>query len=147
MLVRHRIVFIRSHVLLVAMGVSFVLSMAATFAAASKITLDVPTEQQYRPIQSISYHLGSKRAVEYFTRENGECQVTMIVAEAVEPEVTTTSSAARLRLALRPGQAAGFDSEEGDSIDMTCGEAAETFTVHRSTWTKSDLSQNSQAAH
>ena len=145
MLVRTRLAFVQSHLLLVALGASVVLSMAATFAAASKLSPDGPADRQYRPVQSISYHLGSKHAIGTFTRENGTCQVTMMVAEAVDPEVATPTSAARLRLSLQPGQAAGLDSEEGDSIDMTCGEAAETLIVRRGSWTDSDLAKNGQA--
>ena len=146
MLVRSRFDFMQSHYLIVAMCASIVLSMAATFAAASKMEPDSPTDRHYRPIQGISYELGSKRAIGYFTRESGECQVTMMIAEAVDPDVATPSSAARLRLALRPGQAAGLDSDEGTSIDLTCGEAAETLTVRRSTWTENDPTLGSRAA-
>ena len=146
MLVRTRFAFMQSHLLLLALAASVVLSMAATFAAASKISPEGPADQQYRPVQSISYPLGSKQAIGYFTRESGSCQVTMVVAEIVDPEVATPTSAARLRLSLRPGQAAGLDSEEGDAIDMTCGEAAETLIVSRGIRTDSDLAKTSQAA-
>jgi hypothetical protein len=52
-----------------------------------------------------------------------------MIAENVDPEAGPMPSAARLRLVLRPGQAAGLDSEEGRSIALTCGDAAATLSV------------------
>jgi len=102
-------------------------AVAATVAAnASKDTLG---EKTYAPMQSISYVVGSKSAIGYFVQEQDTCRVVMMVAENVDPAVATPPSAARLRLALQPGQAVGLDSDEGRSIDMTCGSGAATLTV------------------
>ena len=145
MLVRTRFSFMQSHLLLVALGASIALSMAATFAAASKFSPDGSEDRQFRPAESISFHLGSKRAMGTFSRENGTCQVTITIGDTAGRDTAQSKSAARLRLSLRPGQAAGFDSEDGDSIDMTCGEAAETLSVHRGTRIDRAVAQNSQA--
>jgi hypothetical protein len=53
----------------------------------------------------------------------------MMIGEKADAETASTLSAARLRLALLPGQRAGVDSEEGRSIDLTCGEAADSLIV------------------
>ena len=52
----------------------------------------------FEPIQSISYLLGSKRAIGYFEDSEGQCRVTLMIAEAVDPDVAMPTSAARLRL-------------------------------------------------
>jgi hypothetical protein len=49
----------------------------------------------FRPIEGISYQLGSKRAVGYFEARNGECLVTFMIAEKVDPDQARPSSAAR----------------------------------------------------
>lgn len=83
----------------------------------------------YRPIESISYVIGSKRAIGYFTRGRETCELTLMIAEAVDPVASDPLSAARVRVALSPGEGAAVDSEEGQSIDLTCGPDAETLLV------------------
>jgi hypothetical protein len=116
-------------------------TLAVAMSAAAGLTLasadslrtapSTTDEAVYSPIQNISYRLGSKAAIGYFAQQAGECHVALMVAEAIDPDVATPPSAARLRLALRPGQVAGFDSEEGPFIDMTCGPDAGSLIVRR----------------
>ncbi|HZF36582.1 MAG TPA: hypothetical protein VE914_22520 [Candidatus Angelobacter sp.] len=113
-------------------GIAFsgllIASLAAVATVASSATA-LPGETTYVPMQAISHDLGSKAAIGYFVREAGACQVVMMIGEKADAETASMSSAARLRLALLPGQRAGVDSEEGRSIDLTCGEAADTLIV------------------
>jgi hypothetical protein len=114
-------------------GVAFsgllIASVAAIATVASSASTALPGETTYVPMQAISHDLGSKAAIGYFIREAGTCQVVMMIGEKADAESASMSSAARLRLALLPGQRAGVDSEEGRSIDLTCGDAANTLTV------------------
>ena len=90
-----------------------------------------PQEQHsavYRPIQIISYTFGSKAMSGYFVQEDSVCRVTLMVAERIDPNLPQLT-AARVRLALEPGQVAGIDSEEGRSLNLTCGEGAATVVV------------------
>jgi hypothetical protein len=82
----------------------------------------------FRSAQAISYQLGSKRAIGYFVRVDGKCQVTLMIAEAVDPDVAQPTSAAKLSLAMMPGQKAGLASEEGE-LELTCGSGAESVLV------------------
>jgi hypothetical protein len=82
----------------------------------------------FRSAQAISYQLGSKRAIGYFVRVEGACQVTLMIAEAIDPDVAQPTSAAKLSLAMMPGQKAGLASEEGE-LELTCGSGAETVLV------------------
>jgi hypothetical protein len=85
----------------------------------------------YKPAQAMNYVLGSKRAVGYFMGQAGECRLTLMIAEATDPDVATPPSAARLRLAMLPGQSANFGSAEGGEVTLTCGARAETLEVRR----------------
>ena len=114
-------------------GAGLALSLAAGTVYGGKAA-DPGAEQVYKPIQAMSYVLGSKRAIGHFSQGDEACEVILMVAEVVDPEIATPTSAARLRLNLKPGQAAGLDSEEGQSIDMTCGPRAETLNVRRHNW-------------
>lgn len=90
-----------------------------------------PVEDQalYRPIQSISYEFGSKSMSGYFVKQAATCQVTLMISEKGDPEQPLPLTAARLRLELHPGQMAGLDSEEGRSLNFTCGDNAATLLV------------------
>jgi len=86
-------------------------------------------EAQYRPIQSISYEFGSKSLSGYFVQKSSTCFVTLMITEKSDPEGPTPPSPTRVRLALSPGQIAGLDSEEGRSLNVTCGEGATKLLV------------------
>jgi hypothetical protein len=107
----------------------------------------------FRPIEGISYELGSKRAVGYFEPRNGKrlvtfkCLVTLMIAEKVDPDQARPSSAARLSLAMLPGQSAALASEEGTSMEITCGAGAETVAVKRRTLGQLRAIQRLHAAH
>jgi len=83
----------------------------------------------YAPVQAITSDLGSKRAVGYFTQAADTCRVTLMVAEAIDPERAAVQSAARLRLGLVEGQSVTLDSEEGRFIELTCGKDGESLSV------------------
>jgi hypothetical protein len=85
----------------------------------------------YRPAEAMHYVLGSKRAVGYFVGQKDECRLTLMIAEAIDPDVATPTSAARLRLAMLPGQTATFGSADGGDMLLTCGPGAETVEVKR----------------
>lgn len=84
---------------------------------------------QYQPIQSISYEFGSKFMSGYFVQVASACSVALMVIEKSDPEKTPPASPTRVRLLLNPGQTAGLDSEEGRSVNFTCGEGASTLLV------------------
>ena len=88
-----------------------------------------PTDDtaQYAPIQSISQDFGSKSVRGYFVQRASACLVTLMVSERSDPDKSLPPSATRIRLLLRPGQIAGLDSEEGRSLNFTCGEDATTL--------------------
>jgi hypothetical protein len=86
---------------------------------------------KFRAMEAMSYELGSKRAIGYFQTSAGKCQLVMMIAEAVDPDVAKPGSAARLSLAMMPGQSASLASEEGQSMIVTCGADAESMEVSR----------------
>jgi hypothetical protein len=83
----------------------------------------------YRSAQAISYELGSKRAIGYFLSHNGVCQLTLMVAEAVDMDIARPLSAAKMTLSMLPGQSTALASEEGESIQLACGAGGETMIV------------------
>jgi hypothetical protein len=91
------------------------------------------------PIEAISYELGSKRVIGYFEPRDGKCQVTLMIAEAIDPDKAPPLSATRLSLPILPGGSAGLASEEGRAIQLTCGAGAQTIVVSYSSKNESEL--------
>ncbi len=88
--------------------------------------------QTFKAAQGLIYVIGSKRAVGYFQTVAGKCQLTLMIAEAVDPDVAQPPSAARMILAMSPGQSVALGSAEGESMTATCGAGADTLEVIRS---------------
>jgi hypothetical protein len=84
---------------------------------------------EYVPIQSMSYDFGSKSMSGYFVQRGSTCSVTLMIIEKSDPKMLRPVTASRVRLALNLGQIAGLDSEEGRSLNFTCGEGAATLVV------------------
>lgn len=109
------------------------LLVAATIltAAGTPVSARMGGVQTYRATQAISHVMGSKRAVGYFQSVAGKCQLTLMIAEAVDPDVTQPPSAARMILAMLPGQSVALGSAEGELMTATCGAGADTLEVTR----------------
>jgi hypothetical protein len=114
---------------------AFAAAIAASFwssgwAVAGESRWQQEGDARYRPIQSISHEFGSKSMSGYFVQQNSVCLVTLMIAERSDPDSPSPLTATRVRLMLDPGQIAGLDSEEGRSLDFTCGDGAKTLVVN-----------------
>ena len=107
---------------------AFAAALAANLCLSGQAVSGEPVEGDalYRPIQSISYTVGSKIASGYFVQQNSVCRVTLMIAEKIDPGLPSPT-AARVRVMLDPGQVVGLDTEEGRSLNFTCGEGAATL--------------------
>jgi hypothetical protein len=85
----------------------------------------------YRPTEAVSYVLGTTRAIGYFQTVDGQCDLTLMIAEAVDPDRAPPESAARVRFAMHPGQVAALASKEGPEVVLVCGAKAATLQVTR----------------
>jgi hypothetical protein len=88
-------------------------------------------EATFKPLQALTYTLGSKQAVGYFQQKDGQCALTLMIAEALSPTTAAALSAARVNLTMLPGQVADLASEEGQSIAITCGSYGGSVNVTR----------------
>ncbi len=90
----------------------------------------VQNEAAYAPVQSISYDFGSKSMSGYFVQQAARCVVMLMVYEKTDADAAPSSTATRVRLTLGPGEMGGLDSEEGRSLNFTCGEGATALIVN-----------------
>ncbi|HZF36066.1 MAG TPA: hypothetical protein VE914_19875 [Candidatus Angelobacter sp.] len=108
----------------IVVGLPACLSTASSWSASP-----VQDEATYLPVQSISYGFGSKSVSGYFVRQSAGCVVTLMITEKGDPEEHLRPSPARVRFVLSPGQITGLDSEEGRSLNLTCGADVKTLSV------------------
>ncbi len=101
---------------------------APTASAGSASTVE--DKAIFAPVQSIRYDFGSKSMSGYFVEQASACHVMLMVSEATDPDKSQPPSGTRVRLVLAPGQIAGLDSEEGRSLNITCGEGGKTLLVN-----------------
>jgi hypothetical protein len=107
---------------------AFMISLWAS-AASSQPPATIKDKTTYAPIESIRYDFGSKSMSGYFVDQAARCVVMLMVSEKGDPDSAFVSTATRVRLMLNPGETAGLDSEEGRSINLTCGESATTVLI------------------
>jgi hypothetical protein len=98
-------------------------------SAVSAQSQTVKSEAKYAPIQSVRYDFGSKSMSGYFVDQAKRCVVMLMVSEKGYLDTVPSTRATRVRLVLNPGQTAGLDSEEGRSLNFTCGEGATALLV------------------
>jgi hypothetical protein len=111
-------------------GLSYAVGIGALALSIRPASPFAPTEV-YRPVEAISYVLGSIRAVGYFQTVDGQCEVTLMIAEVFDPDRAAPRPATRLHFAMRPRQAAALTSEEGPEMVLSCGGEAATVEVAR----------------
>jgi hypothetical protein len=105
-----------------------IISLLAS-AASAQSQAPVKDGAKYVPIQSIRYDFGSKSTTGYFGEQAAKCVAMLMVYEKPDPDSDAPSSATRVRLVLSPGETAGLDSEEGRSLNFTCGQGAKALLV------------------
>ena len=114
--------------------VSCIAALAAgLFASATIVAAAAPPQAggraEFAPIQSISYVFGSKSMSGYFVRESAACAVILMIDEKRDPDHLLPTTPTRVRLVLKPGQTAGLDSQEGRSLNITCGADARSLLI------------------
>jgi hypothetical protein len=122
-------VFIRTIAQVSAFTGTVAISLLAS-AASSQALMPVKGEASYAPMESIRYDFGSKSMSGYFVDQAASCVVMLMVYEKGDPDAAPSSTATRVRLVLNPGQMAGLDSEEGRSLNLTCGGGATALLVN-----------------
>ena len=78
------------------------------------------------PNEPILTTVGSKRVIAFYVPGNGHCGINVVVWDRSD---ASGDSAARVRVNLNPRQTVHIDSPENKSINLQCGEYAETLAL------------------
>jgi hypothetical protein len=115
----------------------YTLTQFLSFAAAGALALSVasiPTRadelaQNLGPVgpnEPILTTVGSKRVIAFYIPGGGHCTINVVVWDRTD---ASGDSAARVRVSLNPSQMVHIDSAENKSINLQCGEYAETLAL------------------
>ena len=102
---------------------------ACLFTSSSTASTEAAMSARYGVLQNFSHEFGSKFASGYFVREVDRCLITFKIAIKGATDSQSVETVAHIRLDLNPGQVLGLDSEEGQSLNLTCGANAAALTV------------------
>jgi hypothetical protein len=83
-----------------------------------------------KPLMATSLDVGSKHIVGYFLDADGQCKLTLMIADAPRDESSEPSAQIlRLRLIVEPGRAALVDTTDGRLVQFACDPDARTMNA------------------
>ncbi len=80
------------------------------------------------PHQTILTTFGNKRVIAFYEPDNGHCALYAVVWEKTDAE-TGLTTAARVRVSLNPRQMVHIDSTDNKTINLQCGDFADTLAL------------------
>lgn len=78
------------------------------------------------PHEPILTTVGSKRVIAFYVPGKGHCGINVVVWDRND---ISGNTAARVRVSLNPRQSVHIDSAENKSINLQCGEYADTLAL------------------
>ena len=108
-------------------GFAAVLALSALVGAAAAMAGASTT--QFKPLQGVSLHLGSKHAIGYYVKGDDVCQLTLVVGEEPLGEEIPAVTPARFSAAIGAGRSARFDTGSGTVLEFGCAPTAASMSV------------------
>jgi hypothetical protein len=99
------------------------LSMASISTRADELAQNLGPVGPNEPILTT---VGSKRVIAFYVPGGGHCSISVVVWDRND---ASGDSAARVRVSLNPRQMVHIDSAENKSINLQCGDSAETLAL------------------
>jgi hypothetical protein len=111
-------------------------AFAITFAGISAIAgpgmaraTDPASPLTMKPLQGVSFDIGTKRAVSYFLSDDEACKLTLTLAEVGHDDEVNGLTASRMTVAVESGKAAHLDTAEGKSLEFKCQAGAHVMSI------------------
>jgi hypothetical protein len=108
------------------------LAAASTFVALSAAGLPARAEDVAQNLGPVGPHapilttVGNKRIIAFYEPGDGRCAINVVMWDNSD---VSGDSASRVRVNLNPRQMVGIDSPENKSINLECGESANTLAL------------------
>jgi copper(I)-binding protein len=84
-----------------------------------------------KPLQGVSFDIGTKRAVSYFLSDGNSCKLTLMLAEVVHGD-EVSGLPTRVTVAIEAGKAAQLDTAAGKTLEFKCQGGAHVMSVDAS---------------
>ena len=100
---------------------------------------DLTSPLTMKPLQGVSFDIGTKRAVIYFLSDGNSCKLTLMLAEVVHGDEVNGLTATRVTVAIEAGKAAHLDTVEGKSLEFKYQAGAQTMSIevlHRAAYVR-----------
>ena len=119
-----------------ALNTSWRLGIAAAGAFVALTTVGLPARadelvQHLGPVgahEPILTTFGNKRVIAFYEPDNGRCAINAVVYDKTDAD-TGVTTAARFRVSLNPREIVHIDSTDNKSINLQCGDRAETLSL------------------
>jgi hypothetical protein len=106
-------------------AVSTLVVLCATPTRAEELAQNLGPVGPHDPILTT---VGSKRVLAFYEPDNGHCGLNAVVWDKTDAD-TGKTSAARVRISLNPRQMVHIDSTDNKSINLQCGDHADTLAL------------------
>jgi hypothetical protein len=81
-------------------------------------------EQTMKPLQGVSFHVGSKHAVGYFLNDSNTCKLVLTLAD------DTNYAPTRFEASIADGSSTHYELAEGKSLEFGCHDHAQVMKVN-----------------
>jgi hypothetical protein len=88
-----------------------------------------PSPLTMKPLQGVSFDIGTTRAVSYFLSDGGACKLTLTLAEVVRDDEVNGLTSTRMTVAVESGKVAHLDTAEGKSAEFKCQVGAHAMSI------------------
>ena len=83
-----------------------------------------------KPLQGVSFDIGTKRAVSYFLSDGDTCKLTLMLAEVVYGDEVNGLTVTRMTVAVEADKAVHLDTAEGKSLEFKCQAGAQVMSIN-----------------
>jgi hypothetical protein len=110
------------------------IAAAVAFVALTAVGLPARADELVQHLGPVGPHdpilttFGDKRVIAFYEPDNGRCAVNAVVYDKTDAD-TGMTTAARFRVSLNPRQMVHIDSTDNESINLQCGDRAETLAL------------------
>jgi hypothetical protein len=110
------------------------IAAAGAFVALTAFGLPARADELVQHLGPVGAHepilttFGNKRVIAFYEPDNGRCAVNAVVYDKTDAD-TGMTTAARFRVSLNPREIVHIDSTDNKSINLQCGDRAETLSL------------------
>ena len=111
---------------------AFAIAFAGISAMAGPSTTraDPASPLTMKPLQGVSFDIGTKRAVSYFLSDGDTCKLTLMLAEVVYGDEVNGLAVTRMTVAVEADKAVHLDTAEGKSLEFKCQAGAQVMSIN-----------------